>query len=182
VQLLTTVADWLNLTFVFVTNLARIKNYSKNSLLHASGVLHYLTWSWYIHVALAAPVLPSRLYIIYIQLRMQQQQQSTIAGIVYLKRQKHHQQRKRQQFRVHIYSSRATFQLMFTHDCVSIEKLLWPVVWAVVARYDWLHDRSLIATTCSTIINRTIDLFTFYLIARLMKRQLYDHLQPIAGQ
>jgi hypothetical protein len=44
VQLLTTVADWLhNLTFDFVTNLAQIKNYLKNSLLHASGVLHYLT-------------------------------------------------------------------------------------------------------------------------------------------
>jgi hypothetical protein len=44
VQLLTTVADWLHhLTFVFVTNLARIKNYLKNSILHVSGVLHYLT-------------------------------------------------------------------------------------------------------------------------------------------
>jgi hypothetical protein len=71
---------------------------------------------------------------------------------------------------------------MFTHDCVSIEQLLWPVVWAVVASYDWLHDRSLIATTYSTIINRTIDLFPFYLIVRLMNHQPYDNLQPIAGQ
>jgi hypothetical protein len=112
------------------------------------------------------------------------QQQGTIAGILYLKRQKHHQQRKRRQFWVHVYSSRATFQLMFTHDCVSIsiERLLWPVVWAVVASYNWLHDRSLIATTCSTIINRTINLFQFNLIIRLMNHQPYDHLQPIAGQ
>ena len=113
---------------------------------------------------------------------MQQQQQSTIAGMLYLRRQKHHQQRKRRQFWVHVYSLRATFQLMFTHDCVSIERLLWPVVWAVVASYDWLHDRSLIATTCSTIINRTIDRILFYLIVRLMNHQPYDHLQPIAGQ
>ena len=54
---------------------------------------------------------------------------------------------------------------MFTHDCFSIEQLLLSVVWAVVASYDWLHDRLLIATTSSTIIiNRTTDLFLFYLI------------------
>jgi hypothetical protein len=110
------------------------------------------------------------------------QQQITIAGSLYLKRQKHHQQRKHRQIWVHAYSSRATFQLMFTHDCVSIERLLWPVVWAVVASYDWLHDRSLITTTCRTIINRTIDLFLSYFIVRLMNHQPYDHLQHIAGQ
>jgi hypothetical protein len=98
---------------------------------------------------------------------MQQQQQDTIAGMLYIRRQKH-QQRKRRQFWVHVYSSRVTFQLMFTHDFVSIEQLLRPVVWTVVASYNWKYDQSLIATTSSTIINRTIDLFLFHLIVRLM--------------
>jgi hypothetical protein len=73
---------------------------------------------------MAAPVQPPRLDIIWIRLRMQQQQ--TVTGMLYLRRQKHHQQRKRRQqlFWVDGCSSRATFQLMFTHDCVSIKRIL----------------------------------------------------------
>jgi hypothetical protein len=108
---------------------------------------------------------------------MQQQQQGTIAGMLQIRRQKH-QQRKRRQFWELIYS----FNSCFAHDFVSNERLLWPVVWAVVASYDWLHDRSLIATTSSTIINHTIDLFLFHLIVRLMYHQPYDPLKSIAGE
>jgi hypothetical protein len=68
-----------------------------------------------------------------------------------------HQQRKRRQFWVYVYSSRVTFQLMFMHACVSIERLLWPVMWAVVASYDRLYDRSPISTTSSKIINHLLS-------------------------
>jgi hypothetical protein len=106
------------------------------------------------------------------------------------RRLKRHEKRKRREFWVHVYSLRAMFQLMFTHDCVSIKRLLWEVVWVVAteASNDWLHNQSLIATTstCSirllVIFNRTIDLFQFYLITWLMYHQPYDYLQPIAGK
>jgi hypothetical protein len=113
VQLLTTIADWLqNLTFVFITNLARIKNYLKNSLLHASGVLHYLTWSLYIHCTCSyggtSATIKTRYNI----------DSTTDAATGYYcwnvsQTTKTSSTKKRRQLWVHLYSLRATFQLMF---------------------------------------------------------------------
>jgi hypothetical protein len=170
VQLLTTVADCLHsLTFIFVTNLAR---FLKNSLSHASGVLHDLTRCIYggtsattktrYNVDSTTNAATATGYycwnVVYQKTKTLTKKTSTILGAC------------------------LQFQRMFMHDFVSIERLLWPVVWAVVASYDWLHDRSLIATTSSTIVNCTTDLFLFHFIVRLMYHQPYDPLQPIAGE
>jgi hypothetical protein len=57
---------------------------------------------------MAAPVLPPRLDMIWIRLRMQQQQQSYLSGMLYLRRRKH-QERKRRQFWVRPWIERRAF-------------------------------------------------------------------------